>query len=41
MDRQLDRLTSDVEALVAAVLDQFELAATPTTPPEGLLIKPA
>jgi AcrR family transcriptional regulator len=41
LDRQLDRLTSDVEALVAAVLDQFELAATPTTPPEGLLIKPA
>lgn len=41
LDRQLDRLTTNVDALVEAVLDQFELAATPSTPPEGLLVKPA
>lgn len=39
LDRQLDRLTPNVDALVEAVLDQFELATTPTLPPGGLQLK--
>ncbi len=40
LDRQLDQLTTDVDALVEAVLDQFDLALAPQVPPAGLLTPP-